>query len=282
MKNVRMILVLFLASVVAACNDAPEPVVLVDSIRADSLSLLRSELAEQTMQASMFVNEVNKELARARSLTPKPKQLLTSSELIEVNEERNATLARVAQLVERLDAARGRIAGLRKEISDKDSTFKLQIEGWERMLAEAKADAERQRAELQEVINGQTAQIQSLSRKVDTLVSEKNTVYVVSGTREELVQKGVLVPTGRKRYFVAGKRRVTPAPDLDPSVFTKLDLRSDTTILLPEGVFKIVSQQNGSYSVPQDWKDGGIVGGLTIENPERFWNTSRYLILVRS
>src|SRR5213076_1892503 len=143
MKSVRMILVLFLASVVAACHDAPEPM-LVDSSRVDSVVVLRSELAEQTMQASMFVNEVNKELARARSLTPKPKQLMTTSELVEVNDERNATLARVAQLVERLDGTRGRIAGLRKELSDKDSTTTVQIVAYEQSLADAKADAERQ------------------------------------------------------------------------------------------------------------------------------------------
>jgi hypothetical protein len=106
-------------------------------------------------------------------------------------------------------------------------------------------------------------------------------VYVVVGTRKELLEKGVLVENGRKRFLVAGTRPVTPAPDLDPGVFTKLDRRSDTTIFLPDGVYRIVSRQNGTYAVPQDWKDGGIVGGLTIENPERFWDTSRYLILVR-
>jgi hypothetical protein len=283
MKAVRSASALLFASAIAvACSDQPKQQVLVDSFRVDTVAFLRSELAEQTMQASMFVNEVNKELAKARSLSNKPKQLLTTSELIDVNEERNQVLARVAQLVERLEASRGRIAGMRKEIADKDSAFALRIAAFEQTIVETQGAAERQRVELQGVIDGQTTKIAALTGQLDTLTSEHNAVYVVMGTKKELVEKGVLVQGKRKRFLVAGQRSLTPAPDLNPTVFTKLDRRTDSTILLPDGVYKIVSRQNGAAAVPQDVKDGGIVGGLTIEDPERFWNTSRYLILVRS
>jgi len=33
---------------------------------------------------------------------------------------------------------------------------------------------------------------------------------------------------------------------------------------------------------PLAQKDGKIAGGLTIDQPERFWETSRFLIIIRS
>lgn len=273
---------------ISACTDRRAESKLAEEFRQDSLDLLRSELADQAMQASMFVNEVNKALAKARSLSQNQKQLLTTSELADVNAERNAVLARVTQLVEQLDAARGRIYGLRKQIADKDSALARQLAQFEQTLAEANASAERQRAELQAVVDSQTTRIVVLTGQVDTLTgtverltTEQNAVYVVAGTKEELVKKGVLVPEGPRRFVLVGRRPLVPARDLDPAVFTKLDRRMDTTIFLPDGVYKIVTRQNGAYAVPQGFTNNGITGALTIEDPVRFWNSSRFLILAK-
>jgi hypothetical protein len=43
-----------------------------------------------------------------------------------------------------------------------------------------------------------------------------------------------------------------------------------------------MSRQNVSFAKPQAEKDGKIAGALTIEQPERFWENSRFLIIVRS
>lgn len=289
LRSSHLLIPASILAVIAACSGRTEQERIAQDFRQDSLSVLRSELADQAMQASMFVNEVNKALDKARSLAQPSKQLLTTAELADVNAERNEALARVTQLVEQLDAARGRIYGLRKQVADKDTALATQALQFEATLAEANASAERQRAELQAVIDGQATRIASLSKDVDTLsgrvtrlTNEQNTVYVVTGTKEELVKKGVLVREGPRRFVVLGGRPLVPARELDPSVFTKLDRRSDTTIFLPDGVYKIASRQNSSIAVPRRWQKGGIVGALTIEDPERFWNTSRFLILVKS
>ncbi|HMC53751.1 MAG TPA: hypothetical protein VKH19_01155 [Gemmatimonadaceae bacterium] len=274
----------------SACTDkkVEERHRIAEELRQDSVTMLRSELAEEAMQASMFVNEVNKALAKARSLNQNQKQLLTTSELADVNEERNAALARVTQLVEQLDAARGRIYGLHKQVADKDTALAQQMAQFETSLSDANASAERQRAELQAVIDSQTAHIASLTNQVDTLTgrvgqltSEVNAVYVVSGTREELVKKGVLVSEGPRRFGIVGRKTLIPSRAVDVTQFTRLDRRSDTTIFLPDGVYKIMSRQNGSFALPQQYAKGGIVGGLTIEDPEKFWNSSSFLILVK-
>src|SRR6185503_1291067 len=112
-------------------------------------------------------------------------------------------------------------------------------------------------------------QVDTLSGVVTQLTSDHNTVYFVAGTRAELVKKGVLVPQGKKRFLVAGPRAVVPARDLDPSLFTRIDRTTDSTIFLPDGVYKIVSQQNPAYVSPELSK-GSKIGELKIEQPDRF------------
>ena len=53
----------------------------------------------------------------------------------------------------------------------------------------------------------------------------------------------------------------------------KIDRLANRTITLPEGEYKIFSRQNPAYVTPQAVKDGKIAGGLTIDQPERFWET---------
>ncbi len=280
----------FAAAALSACSGpSKKQQELAVQMHVDSVAYLKDQLYEQAMQATQFVNEINKQLAKARSMSTQMKVLASRSELADVNEERNQTLARVTQLVERLDAAHGRIAGLRKQIEDKDSTLALKAREYETMVAEANENAERQRAELQAVIDGQVTRISTLTRQVDTLSgtvsqlsSELNAVYVISGTEKELVKKGVLVPEGRKQFLIAGSRRMSPSRDLDATLFTRIDRRTDSTIYLPDGVYRIASRQNPSYTTPTLVRSGKITGGLRIDDPEKFWNGSRYLILVKS
>ena len=122
----------------------------------------------------------------------------------------------------------------------------------------------------------------ALTDTVHNLVSEKNTAYYIVGTKDELIKKGILAQEGGKRFLLVGSRNIAPARELDPSAFTKIDRLANRTITLPEGEYKILSRQNPAYVTPQAQKDGKIAGGLTIDQPERFWENSRFLIIVRS
>jgi len=117
---------------------------------------------------------------------------------------------------------------------------------------------------------------------VNSLTTEKNTAYYVVGTKDELIKKGVLSAEGGKRFFLVGSRNVVPGRELDPTAFTKIDRLNDRTITLPPGEYQILSRQNASFAKAATMKDGKIAGQLQIEQPERFWETSRFLIIVRS
>jgi hypothetical protein len=241
------------------------------------------------MEGTRFVNEVNAELAKARNLNLGSRQLKPGAELADANEERRQVIGKVTILVDRLATMQGRLVGMRKEVADKDSLLKKKIAEYEQVVAEAQAAAEHQRAELQALIDGQTTRIASLNEQVDSLhgtvrdlTDDQNAVYVVVGTRKELLEKGVIVPDGSRRFLVAGPRRVAPARDLNPAVFTRLDRRTDRTIILPDGEYRILSPQHEVYTTSEVTKSGKLAGALTIEQPERFWNGSKYLIVMKS
>ena len=279
------------ASTFAACSKGPskQELEVANTVRADSLSNLRNELLEQVMEGTRFVNELNKEISKAKSLTVPPRQLQSQAELVDVNEERKQVVSKITQLVTRLDQVQSRLANARTQLAEKDSSLSAKIAAYELMVAEVNQAAEQQRTEFQTVIDGQTVKIASLTKRVDTLTgklgqltSDHNAVYYVVGTKSELMAKGVLVPEGRKRFLVAGARPLAPSRELDPGAFTKIDRLADSTIVLPDGEYKIVSRQSSAYTTPQVAKGGKISGGLKIEQPERFWSTSRFLIIVRT
>ena len=281
---------LVLSAATAACSGpSKKDLEVANAQRADSLFYLRNELLEQVMEGTRFVNEINAELAKARNLNLGSRQLKPGAELADANEERRQVIGKVTVLVDRLATMQGRLVGMRKEVADKDSLLKSKIAEYEQVVAEAQAAAEHQRAELQALIDGQTSRIASLNQQVDSLhgtvrdlTDEQNTVYVVVGTRKELLEKGVIRPEGGRRFLVAGSRRVAPVRDLDPAAFTKLDRRTDRTIILPDGEYRILSPQNEVYTTSEVTKSGKLAGALTIEQPERFWNGSKYLIVMKS
>jgi hypothetical protein len=271
-----------------------------DSLRVDSLSTVRKELLEEVMTSTQFVNQINTELAKARSLASKQApQLESTAEMSQVNDQRKAIVARITHLVARLDSVQTRLASTRKkasELTQKDSALVAQVADFQKNIADLQASAEKQRTQFQATIDSQTVRIASLSKAVDTLnvvrtalvdtvhnlTSEKNTAYYIVGTKDELIKKGILAQEGGKRFLLVGSRPTAPARELDPSAFTKIDRLADRTINLPEGEYKIFSRQNPAYVTPKGEKDGKITGGLTIDQPERFWENSRFLIIVRS
>jgi len=275
-----------------------------DSLRTDSLVSIKNELLNEAMTSTQFVNQINTELAKAKAIAAKPApQLESTAEMSQVNDQRKAVVARIAHLVARLDSVQTRLASTRARaaaLSKKDSALVEQVAAYEKSVSDLQAAAERQRAQFQTVIDSQTVRIASLGKSVDTLTntltvvrtasadtighltSEKNTAYYVIGTKDELIKKGILAAEGQKRFLLVGSRNVSPARELDPANFTKIDRLANRTITLPDGEYKIFSRQNPAYVTPMTVKDGKIVGGLTIDQPERFWETSRFLIIVRS
>jgi hypothetical protein len=283
------------AAMLAACHGPQQEKSATDAT-ADSLAVVRKELFDEIIASTDFVNDVHEQLEKARVLAlARPE----AGEIRKIEEQREDALAGVTRLVARLDSVQTRLTSARNQVASlgrKESALLAQVADYQKNLTEMQAAAESQRAQLQSVVDQQNGQISVLSSQVDTLektrvalldtvgrlTAQKNTAYVVVGTREELIKKGVLVAEGHKRFLVAGSRNVMPARKLDPSSFTKIDRLTDRTIVLPTGEYQILSRQNPEFATVTSGKSGKITGVMTIEQPEQFWETSPFLIIVKS
>jgi len=293
MKTLRAVPVLVVAALAACTTETKkqlDQMTVADSARADSLAIVRRDLVEAVMGSAKFMNDINAELAKARSLVTKA-ALAEPGEIPDPNQEREEVVTKIGQLVARLDSVQTRLSSARTQIAQltkKDSTLLAKVAEFEKTVADLQTAAQEERAQFQELVTAQEAQIVGLTASVSTLKDsvgrltvEKNTGYVIIGTREELIKKGVLVAEGSKRFLVVGARTLKPARTLDPAAFTKIDRTVNRTIVLPAGKYEIISRQNPAYASPTV-KGGKVEGVMTIDQPEQFWEASPFLIIVKA
>lgn len=279
-----------------------------DSLRTDSLVRLKDEMLNEVMASTAFVNELNGEIARLKTPVKTGLKVTAANEsqIGQLKADREAVSERVRELVARLDSSEARVAALRARAATfarRDARLTEQVALYEKTISDLRDAAERQRSEMQAIIDEQGTRIVALTSKVDTvtrdnvrlagersalsdtvsrLTTERNTVYYVVGTRDELVKKGVLVEEGSRRVLgIFGSRPVAPARTLDPAAFTRIDRLRDRTITLPEGEFTVVSRQDLAFTTPGEKRERRIAKSLQIDSPDKFWEPSKFLVLVR-
>ncbi|HEU4988210.1 MAG: hypothetical protein KGL93_00265 [Gemmatimonadota bacterium] len=271
-----------------------------DSLRQDSLLNVKNQLLNDMLVSTQFINDINAEIAKARSL-PKAKTqtaLATPAEAAKIKEDRQDVLNKIHLVVERLNATDARLGRIRAEaasLSKHDSTLMQQIAQYEQTIADFRQTVDSQKKEFQGIIDQQNLQIASLKGQVDTLntakaaltdtvtqlTEQKNSGYYIAGTRDQLIHDGVIVEEGHRTFWLVGSRPVQPARALDTTAFTRIDITKDTAIALPDGEYSIFSRQDPEFATPFAVKDGKITGGLTITNPSEFWKNSKFLILMK-
>ncbi|MEO7085090.1 MAG: hypothetical protein ABI442_03165 [Gemmatimonadaceae bacterium] len=305
-------LLLLVAMPLAACDtkakDQLKSLAHADSLRTDSLLSIKNDLLSEVMTSTQFVNDINTEMSKlkSRQAVKLNTSLTRESDINAIKEERAAVLGQIQALVARLDSSEQRVASLRSRaasLSAHDATLVTQIASYEQTITDLRHTVDKQKADYEATIAKQNVQIAALNSKVDTittqnthlttektalidtvgqLTNEKNTAYYVIGTKDDLVKAGILVEEGRKRFLVVGGRAVSAARELDPSKFTKIDRLKDRNIPFPDGEYTIFTRQNPAYASPQATHDGKLSGGLRIDQPERFWEPSRFLIIIKS
>src|SRR3954463_11766721 len=259
----RLTLFVTLIALAACDTAAKKQLAHSDSARADSLVRIKDEMLNEVMSSTKFVNELNTEIARLKTPLKTGLRVATNeSQLEQAKADREAVTQRVRELVARLDSTESRVASLRSRVatlSKHDDQLTRQVALYEKTIGDLRDAAERQRAELQSVIDEQGLKITALNQDnvrlagqataltdtVGRLTTEKTTAYYVVGTRDELMKKGVIVEEGHRSFLgLLGSRPVAPARSLDPAQFVKIDRTHDVTIPLPDGEYSIVTRQD--------------------------------------
>ena len=267
--------------VATACHSEPRPNSpgLERQLREVAMTAERDSLLLEVAANGRLLSDIQTELSRVQSAR-KPAEGPESPSLELTKDQRTFVLDRVKEIAVRIKDAETRLASSERRAS---------------RLTRAGDSLKTTVTTLTEILSNQQATIAALNAQVDGLVTEnlalsdsvfhltdvRNTVYFVAGSRKELLAKGVLVEDGHRGIPLIGKRSVQPARELPLSEFTSMDRSAAQSITLPRADrrYRIVSRQNPAY-VSEAGHRGEVRETVTIASPEKFWEPSRYLILV--
>lgn len=273
----------------AACHSDPA------KIRSEGLAHQLNEvafvqerdslLAEVTANGKL-IGDIQAELEK---VLPKPGPGTAENASLEITKDQRAyTLDRVREMTGRLKAVDTQLATSERRIrrlSQKADSLTVQNTEAKAAITDLGAVVASQRetiATLTSQVEVLTTQTLVLADSVAHLTDVHNTAYYVVGTRAELLAKGVLVESGHRAIPLVGRRPVQPARELPLGEFTSIDRTVIHEIPLPRAdrSYRIVSQQSAGHLQPGVSRKGNIQGTIAIAAPERFWEPSRYLIVV--
>lgn len=295
MKRIWLVAVL---AATAGCGDkagdvlvrtgSAEPIPPRDSVEAAQATLLA-----ESMAVMEFVGQLNNELARAGRLRIE----LTSaaageSKIAEAKREREALAGRIRQILVQLDSTEARLeraqqrvtrlAGRESALNARVTTLTARLDSLRTSAAAEQRALSTRIAGLEQTVATLSSDTARLAARVASLSDSAHTVYYVAATERELLDRGVIVREGGRRYLFAGPRTIQPARQLSPESFNAIDMTKTRTIPLPPGRYRILSRHSIELAKPEMLEGGKIGGALQVTAPEQFWAGSRYLILVKA
>ncbi len=163
-----------------------------------------------------------------------------------------------------------------KQLQTTIETLTQQLETKEQELQKMREELDKKDihiAELDETINNLNTNVSNLTeentQKSQTISAQDkalNTAWYVFGTKKELKDQRILED---------GK---VMQSNFNKSYFTKVDIRVDKEIKLYSKSAKIMTNHPaGSYTLEQDANKQYV---LRITNPDSFWGTSKYLVIL--
>jgi hypothetical protein len=265
------------------------------------VSAQKDSLIQEVMATTQFVGDLTADLAAVKALNAGKPVASEASDLegktpaqmrAAVRERVRDLTRRVQETESRLGQSRARVASL----SNASAEMQKQLAVYDSTIASLRTVLESQKTEIaalsEQVMGLQQANVQlaatrdtlstqrdQLTSTVSTMTTEANKAFYIIGTEKDLIAKGIL----KKRGGVLGMGQVlTPSANLKESDFTQIDRMRDSAIAFPkaDAKYQIVSRQSAAYLATQPNKDNEFREGLKISNPEQFWSTSKFLIIV--
>src|SRR5688500_5607274 len=248
-----------------------------------SLSSQKDSLMRAIFESDSLLTKIDSQIRTVKGLPAKKRVKRNYESPLEEQLVRRKELTdRVEALVQRARVTATELADSRKreqELRGKNDTLQLRIEDDQRIIAE-----------LGNKVQQQAETIAALELRVDSLVTETRVMgeryyraYYVVGTEDELLERGIVEREGGANLLFARiGRTLQPARALDPELFTAIDRRDIREIPLPDSTkrYAVVSRQSLDNAEVAERDEEEFKGLLRIPDPERFWGTSRFLILV--
>lgn len=282
MKKTVLILSLGLAVAITGCQDKKKAMETVPVEQRDSLNRIVEQKENEINDMMATINDIEdglREIAAAENRVNVARQGEGTNQKVRIRENMEfiqSTMKQNRELVKKLQQQL-------RESSFKGDQLRRTIENLTQQLEEKEKQLQQLRAELEQKdihIAEQDERIEGLNKNVSSLVEETtqkqqtintqdkqlHTAWYVFGTKSELKEQNILKDGDVLRA------------NFNKDYFTKIDIRIDKEIKLYSRSAKMLtSHPSGSYTLAQDANKQYV---LRITNPQQFWSTSKYLVVL--
>ena len=161
-----------------------------------------------------------------------------------------------------------KISGRMEELQKENALLKQQLDKETQDISNLTSELEAQGVEISQL----RVSLSELNEDIVVLKTELNSVYYLVGTRKDLKSDSVIVKKG-----IGGA--ATLSDHTDKSKFIGIDKSTDKVINLTgfKKVELVPARPEGSFSFK---KDNDLIVQLDISDSDKFWETSKYLVIV--
>lgn len=277
-----LIMAFCVAAVLTGCKDGKNTQDLASMQQKDSLNSIIAQKDNEINDMMGTLNAIEQgfqEINQAENRI----SLATSGEGANQKQKLKENMQYIAK---RMQENRDLIAKLKKQLAS--STLKggqlettianltKQLEEKDAQLAELRAELDKKDihiAELDETVNNLNTNVSNLTTEsknktevINAQDKQLNTAWYVFGTKKELKEQ---------RILEGGK---VMSGSFNKNYFTKIDIRNTTEIkLYSKSVKLLTAHPSSSYTLAQD---ANKMYTLRITNPQIFWSTSKYLVVL--
>ena len=156
-------------------------------------------------------------------------------------------------------------------------TLNSQNEAKDADIARLKAELENLNIKITELntsVENLSASNQSKAQTIDAQTMALNTAYYVIGTTKELIANNVITKAGG---FAGIGRNKKLKEDFNKEYFTRIDITTFKGVAIAKKKVSVITNH-----LKSSYKLTGLktIDSLVVNNPSKFWNSSKYLVIV--
>jgi myosin heavy subunit len=252
-----------------------------DSLRAVSGGQ-QVRIHDQDSSIQSFIRGFNEIQDNLDLIKEKEKIVTASSKDMETSKSKEEQIVSdIQSIYDIMNKNKQRLASMKAKMKE-SNTHNAELEKFITRLTadiEAKdsqiADLRTQLEQLNVAMTNLNVNYQEATQESGAKTEKLNTAFYAYGTAKELTKNGVLTKEGG---FIGIGKIQKMKEDFNKSYFTKIDISTTNTIVLAAKKAKLItSHPSGSYKIEGE---NGKAEKLVITNPEEFWGTSKYLVVV--
>jgi len=201
-----------------------------------------------------------------------------NNEIAAINELMERNQKQLAELNKKLKSSGHKNAQLEKTIvtlNEQLNQKNIELTTLNEKLSNLNAQVVQLQTSVVELTADNAVKSQTISEETAAL----NTAYYAVGKSKDL-QEAKLID--RKGGLLGIGKTSKLSSNFDNSKFTKIDITQIKTIPVNGEDIKIVTAHpSDSYTLDKDPKKKDLVRNLIISNPEKFWSSSKHLVIVK-